>query len=286
MSPNGSRSDVISDKRDQRPRRHYDRHELHLFRLVPVDSAVHRLWAGTKLVSLAIISLAASLHPTWPTLTIVAAIIAAGILLGRIPLGVMPRLPRWFLVGVLLSGALSVWSTTPPTIRVHGIVLSVGGLEDWARFLLLAIVLVTGAALIGWTTPTGEFAPALARLTRPFQRLPLPIETWIIAIALSVRCFPLLIDEIQTLLAVRRLRAQDHARSPLRSRLHGKVRTAIDLLVAALVASLRRADDMSDAIEARGGLGEFADSDQKPTAIDWTVMLVVTAVSVAAFAIG
>jgi hypothetical protein len=43
---------------------------------------------------------------------------------------------------------------------------------------------------------------------------------------------------------------------------------------------------MSDAIEARGGLGEFADSDQKPTAIDWTVMLIVTAVAVAAIAIG
>jgi energy-coupling factor transporter transmembrane protein EcfT len=286
MSASGSPGDVTAETRDQRRWRQHDRHELHLFRLLPGDSAVHRLWAGTKLVCLAIVSLAASLHPTWPTLTIVATIIAAGVLLGRIPPGAMPRLPRWFLVGVLLSGALSVWSTTPPTIRVHGIVLSIGGLEDWARFLLLAIVLVTGAALIGWTTPTGEFAPALARLTRPFQRLPLPIETWIIAVALSVRCFPLLVDEIQTLLAVRRLRAQDHARSQLRSRLQGTVRSAIDLLVAALVASVRRAHDMSDAIEARGGLGEFADSEQKPTAIDWTVMLVVTAVTFAAFAIG
>ena len=69
--------------------------------MVPVESPLHRLWAGTKLICLAIVSLAASLHPTWPTLTILAAIVVAGILLGRIPLGVMPRLPRWFLMGVL-----------------------------------------------------------------------------------------------------------------------------------------------------------------------------------------
>jgi energy-coupling factor transporter transmembrane protein EcfT len=254
--------------------------------MVPVDSVLHRLWAGTKLVSLGIISLAATIHPTWPTLTILAAIIVAGILLGRIPLGATPRLPRWFLVALLLSAALSIWSTTPPTVRVHGIVLSVGGLEDWARFLLLATILLTGAALIGWTTPTGEFAPTLARLTHPLQRLPLPIETWIIASALSVRCFPLLVDEIQTLLAVRRLRGQDHARLPLCSRVRGLARSAFDLLTAALVASLRRARDMSDAIESRGGLGEFADSDHKPTAIDWNVMLIVTAVTVAAVAVG
>jgi energy-coupling factor transporter transmembrane protein EcfT len=254
--------------------------------MVPVESPLHRLWAGTKLVCLAMVSLAASIHPTWPTLTIVTTIIVTGILLGHIPLGAMPRLPRWFLVGVLLSGALSVWSTTPPVIRVHGIVLSIGGLEDWARFLLLALVLVTGAALIGWTTPTGEFAPALARLARPLQRLPLPIETWIMATALSLRCFPLLVDEIQTLLAVRRLRRQGHARPPLRSRFRSNIRTAIDLLTAALVASLRRARDMSDAIEARGGFGAFTDSSQGPTAIDWSLMLVVTALTVLALAIG
>ena len=286
MSADTTRDTAAINDDDRRRRRQHDRHELHLFRMVPVDSSLHRLWAGTKLVCLGIISLAASIHPTWPTLTVLAAIIVAGILLGRIPLGAAPQLPRWFLIGVLLSGALSIWSTTPPTVRVHGIVLSIGGLEDWARFLLLAVILVTGAALIGWTTPTGEFAPALARLTRPLQRLPLPIETWIIASALSVRCFPLLVDEIQTLLAVRRLRAQDHARPPLRSRVPAQLRSALDLLTAALVASLRRARDMSDAIEARGGLGEFADSDQKPTAIDWNVMLLVAAVTVAALAIG
>ncbi len=285
MSGDNSR-DVIIEEPHRRQWRQGDRHDLHLFRMVPVDSPMQRLWAGTKLVCLAIISFAASINPTWPTLTIVAMVIATGILLGRIPLGAIPRIPRWFVVGLLLSGALSVWSTTPPTVHLHGIVLSIGGLEDWARFLLLAIVLVTGAALIGWTTPTGEYAPALARLTRPLQRLPLPLETWIIATALSVRCFPLLVDEIQTLLAVRRLRTRDRSRGSLRSRFPNAMRTAVDLLTAALVASLRRARDMSDAIEARGGFGAFADSTEQPNAIDWTVMLSVAAIAVAAVAIG
>jgi energy-coupling factor transporter transmembrane protein EcfT len=88
------------------------------------------------------------------------------------------------------------------------------------------------------------------------------------------------------MLVVRRLRAQNHARTPLPSRFGTNLRTIIDLLTAALVTTLRRARDMSDAIEARGGFGAFADSNHSPTTIDWTAILVVAALTSVAFAIG
>ena len=276
-----------------RGRRHRRREtELHLLRLVPGDTAMHRLWAGTKLVSLAILSITVTIHPTWPTLAVVAALIAAGVLTARIPRGAVPRLPTWFILFVLFGGFLSVWSAAPPTVSVHGIVLSLGGLEDWARLLLLAIVLIAGAALIGWTTPAGELAPALARLARPFRRLPLPIDEWLVAIALSLRCFPLLVEEIRTLLAVRRLRDHQSHQSPqsrrrsIRFELHSQLREAIDLLTAALVASVRRAREMADAIEARGGFGAFADSHDRPGRADWCVIALVTAVAAATLWLG
>jgi energy-coupling factor transporter transmembrane protein EcfT len=273
--------DAALGDRDQGARRHARRStELHLLRLVPGDTAMHRLWAGTKLVSLAILSVAATVHPTWITLAAVAALIATGVLVARIPRGAAPRLPGWFILLVLLGGFLSVWSAAPPTVSVHGIVLSLGGLEDWARFLLLGILLVTGAALIGWTTPAGELAPALARLARPVRRLPLPVDEWLVAIALSLRCFPLLVDEIRTLLAVRRLRAQTARRSGRRSirvELRSRLTEAVDVLTASLVASLRRARDMAEAVEARGGFGAFADSHERPRTTDWCVIALVTA---------
>ncbi len=83
---------------------------------------------------------------------------------------------------------------------------------------MLAVVLVTSGALIGWTTPLGEVAPALSRLGRPLRWLRLPVDEWVIAIALAIRCLPLLIDEIRILGAARRLRAHDdgEAREPAR----------------------------------------------------------------------
>jgi energy-coupling factor transporter transmembrane protein EcfT len=258
--------------------------DLHLFRLVPGSSVVHRLWAGTKIVCLVILSVAVSISPTWPTIGVVAAILAIGVALARIPLGAAPRIPRWFVFWVLVGGALSLWSNVPPTFHVGGVLLSLGGFDEWARFVLLAFLLVLGAAIIGWTTPAGEFAPALARLARPFRWLPLPIDEWLVSVALSVRCFPLLIDEIRTMLQVRRLRAREHKHIPrrdVRARLRVRTAEAIDLLSAAVVTSLRRADEMADAIEARAGLGNFSDSRARPGALDYAVVVAVIAIAVA-----
>ena len=72
--------------------------------------------------------------------------------------------------------------------------------------LALAAVLVISAAVVGWTTPLGAIAPALARLARPFRALRLPVDEWIVAIAVALRCLPLLVDEMRTLAAARRLR--------------------------------------------------------------------------------
>ena len=133
-----------------------------------------------------------------------------------------------------------------------------GGLEEWARFTALAVVLVVSGALVGWTTPLGEVAPALSRLGRPLRWLRLPVDEWVIAIALAIRCLPLLIDEIRVLGAARRLRAHDDEATrvtiPARRSAQALIETN-DLMATAIVASIRRARDLGDAIVNRGGLG-------------------------------
>ena len=98
--------------------------------------------------------------------------------------------------------------------------------------------------------------------------------------ALSIRCLPLLIDEIRTLAAARRLRQRDE---PDRGRRLRRLRSEPqDLLVTALVVSLRRAHDLAEAIDARGGFGVVSDSRSGPGAVDAVALLVVAAVAAAA----
>jgi energy-coupling factor transporter transmembrane protein EcfT len=260
--------------------------ELTFLRLVPRESPVHHLWAGTKLLVAAGLAIALSISPTWAMIGIGAGIVAFGLLCARIPPGAFPRLPRWFYVALLIGAALNLWSGTAPLVHVGPVDLSIGGVSEWARFTLLAVVLVTSGALIGWTTPLGDVAPALSRLTRPLRWLRLPVDEWIVAIALAIRCLPLLIDEIRTMAAARRLRARDQNGPEQVRTVRQLLIETHDLLATAIVSSIRRARDLSEAMVARGGIGGAVSATRTaPGVLDAFVLAAATALFVGCLAV-
>jgi len=256
--------------------------ELNLLRVVPGSSGLHRLWAGTKLLCLVAIALTLSVRPTWPVIGAMAGVVALGVGASRIPIGAVPRLPRWFWIAIALSAALAATAGGPPQLHLAGQSIGFGALADWARASVIAAVVITGAALVSWTTPVGEVAPAFRRLGAPLRVVRLPVDEWSAAIGLSFRCLPLLIDEVRTLAAVRRLRAPhappvEHSRRGLRK----LVDDQMGLLLAALIVALRRAAELATAIEARGGLGVTSADRSGPEAIDFAVLGAMAMVAVA-----
>jgi energy-coupling factor transporter ATP-binding protein EcfA2/energy-coupling factor transporter transmembrane protein EcfT len=250
--------------------------DLSLLRLIPGSSPLHRLWAGTKLLAVGVLSLAASLKPTWPILLTLAGVVLVGLIAGRIPMGALPRVPRWFLFVLALGAVLSVRSSAPPLVHLGSLPLSLGGLSTWGRLTMILILLVLSAALIGWTTPLGEIPAALTVLGRPLRRLGLPIEEWVNATALAIRSLPSLIDESRTLIAARRLRRRVDRGS------WRDGRQAMDelglLAITAITVALRRARDLSDAITARGGFTDFDDPASRPQLRDVAVLAVLVLV--------
>ena len=253
--------------------------EITFLRLVPGDSVVHRLWPGTKLLAAAELALVASIAPSWLTVAVVACVVGIGLLVARIPIGAFPRLPRGLYLLVLLGLGLDALSTTPTVVHLGPVPVSLGALADAARFLALAVVLVVSAALVGWTTELGAVAPAVARLSRPLRALRLPVDEWVVALALSLRCLPLLVDEMRTLAAARRLRHRDVEGQ------RGARQSVIeihDLVSTAIIVSLRRAHDLADAITARGGIAAIGDTrDGSLGWIDGLALIGVTAVAAA-----
>ena len=204
-----------------------------------------------------------------------------GLLVARIPIGAFPRLPRVFYLLLLFGLFLDSLATTAPVVHLGPIPISLGALGEAVRFLALAVVLIVSAALVGWTTQLGAVAPALAKLLRPLRALRLPVDEWIVAIALALRCLPLLIDEMRTLAAARRLRYRD----PTQQRsARGAVIELHDIVSTAIIVSLRRAHDLADAITARGGIGSISDGhDGSFGWLDAATLVVVTAIAAALY---
>ncbi len=83
------------------------------------------------------------------------------------------------------------------------------------------------------------------------------------------------------LYAARRLRPRLRAQTR-RERRKQSVSEVIDLLAAAVTVALRRADEMGDAITARGGSGQIAAAPARPGAADYVVLVVLAVVCGAA----
>lgn len=247
-----------------------------LLRPVPGDSAVHRLWAGTKLIVVFGISVLLTFYPGWVPIGAVAVLVFTAASVAKIPRGALPSVPRWLWVLLVVGGATAAMAGGEPA--------GLGGLLNFLRITALSIVLLGLGAMVSWTTNVAEIAPAVATLGRPLRLLRIPVDEWAVALALALRAFPMLIDEFRVLYAARRLRPRMRPRTR-RERRHRWAREAIDLLTAAITVTLRRVDEMGDAITARGGVGQISASPARPKFADALALTLVAVVCGAALAL-
>ena len=248
---------------------------------VPGTSTIHGLWAGTKLLVVFGLSALLTFYPDWVTIGMVAALVLAAARIARIPRGVLPSMPRWLWVLIALGGITAALAGGSPKVSIGGLEIGLGGGLNFLRFTALSIVLLALGAMVSWTTNVAEIGPALATLGRPLKLLRIPVDEWAVAVALALRAFPMLIDEFQVLYAARRLRPKRIPRSrKARRRRHAL--ELVDLLAAAITVTLRRADEMGDAITARGGTGQLSANPARPKLADWVTLGITIAASGAA----
>jgi energy-coupling factor transport system permease protein len=248
---------------------------------VPGTSTIHDLWAGTKLLVVFGVSLLLTFYPGWITIGLTGALVLAAVRIARIPRGAVPSVPRWLWIVLALGGITATIGGGSPKVSVAGLEIALGGGLQFLRFTALSIVLLALGAMVSWTTNVAEIGPALATLGRPLKLLRIPVDEWAVALALALRAFPMLIDEFQVLYAARRLRPK-RIPSSRKARRRRHALELIDLLAAAITVTLRRADEMGDAITARGGTGQISANPVRPKLADWVTIAITIAISVLA----
>lgn len=245
-----------------------------LLRPVPGRSVIHELWAGTKLLVVAGIGVLLTFYPGWIPIGLVALLVLVTAWLARVPRGALPSVPYWLWILLFLNGVVTMFGGGAPYLNVGDVSVGFGGVLNLLRLTVLALVLLGLGALVSWTTNVAEVAPAVSKLGRPLKALRIPIDDWAVSLALALRAFPMLIDEFRVLFAARRLRPRDPAITR-RDRHRRWSMELVDVLSAAMTVALRRADEMGDAITARGGAGQLSALPSRPRWPDAVAFVVV-----------
>ena len=189
----------------------------------PGSSILHRLSAGTKLIWLAVFAIALSVYPHdgWSiglTLVIVIALYVVAALPAAVLWREIWRL-RWIVV--VLGAGLAVFVS--PVVAV----VSTGR--------VVALILL--AALLTLTTRMADILAVLQSLLRPLRRQGIDVDAAAMAISLTIAMIPVVASFAD------RLRDAQRARG---------VRLGVRAVVPLLVLTLRHADDVGDALAARG----------------------------------
>ena len=208
-----------------------------VLRAVPGTSALHRLGASTKLLALAGATIVSLLLPGWPTIGVLTVVLVAAAALARLPRTVIPRVSWWVVATVFLGGAITAIGS---------------GLGLFTRSMLLTVLFLALSFLTVWTTRVEELPEAFVRIARPLRRFGAPVDEWAYTVMFAVRTLPLLREEFRVLLAGRRLRPTPHAAGRTAQTLK-RCREVVDLTVAVVISSGRRASDLGRAATLRGG---------------------------------
>ncbi|WP_309102673.1 CbiQ family ECF transporter T component [Microbacterium sp.] len=189
----------------------------------PGSSILHRLGAGPKLVALSVVAVVLSIYPHdgW-SIGLTLAGIAVLYLVAAMPVAVLWReiwRLRWLVV--VLGAGLAVFVS--PLLAV----VSTGR--------VVALLLL--AALLTLTTRMADILAVLHRLLRPLRRRGVDVDAVAMAISLTIAMTPVVASFAD------RLREAQRARG---------VRLGVRAVVPLLVLALRHADEVGDALAARG----------------------------------
>lgn len=217
----------------------------------PVISPVHKMDAGVKILLviayIVAVFLVGSFHFLGFAACLVFILLAAAF--AKIPFTKILKSIKGILFFIIFSAVLQIFFNSTGDIiwQWNFIKITNGGLLN-AGFIVARITLIViGASLLTYTTSPVELADGIERLLTPLKWIKFPVHEFALIMSIALRFIPTLLDETDRIIKAQKARGADFESGNIFKR----AKALIPVLVPLLIGSLRRADDLADAMDAR-----------------------------------
>lgn len=224
-----------------------------LGRYIPGDSIIHRLDPRSKLLAmflLIVISFWANNPITNLLLFVVTGIFIS---LSGVPLSFFIKGLRsmFFLIAFttifqlfFITGGQVLWEIGFIKITSHGI-------EQAGIIFCRFVLIIFFSTLLTLTTMPLSLATAVESLLSPLKRFKVPVHEIGLMLSMSLRFVPTLMDDTIRIMNAQKARGVDFGEGSIVQ----KVKAMIPILIPLFATSLKRADSLATAMEARGYQG-------------------------------
>ncbi|MFA6627252.1 MAG: energy-coupling factor transporter transmembrane component T [Bacilli bacterium] len=188
------------------------------------------------------------------TLTFELRWLSVGLIVGLLGLFFLSK--KWFRKGrilllIALVGVgfyLQTVITTTSLLTAYTIRIYDEGLITSARVILRIVNLICFSSLLTLTTKPTDLNNGLESVAKPLKVVKINVSIMAMMISIALRFIPTLINEAMRILKAQASRGVDFAEGKIKD----KIMQIISLLIPMFVVAYKRAEDLANAMEARG----------------------------------
>ncbi len=245
-----------------------------LGRYLPLDSVIHRLDPRAKIMAMLIVLITIFFPAGWLGYAIIFACASVVIILAKLSVSFI-----WKAMKPMLFMLLFLLIINALVLKTGDVLITIG---SWSLYsdaifqtlyiavrLLLMIMITT--CLTATTKPL-EMTLGIEDLLSPFQKIGLPSHEIAMLISIALRFIPDLIDETARIMKAQESRGVDVKEGKLSER----IMAILSLIVPLFVSAFQRAEDLANAMEARGyapGEPRTRYKQLKMTVKDWLLIV-------------
>ena len=224
-----------------------------LGRYIPGNSIIHRLDPRSKLIAMILLIIIAF----WANnpITNFILFIATGIfvVLSEVPLSFFIKGLRsmFFLIAFTTLFQLFFISGGQVLFEMGFIKITSYGIEQAGIIFCRFVLIIFFSTLLTLTTMPLSLATAVESLLGPLKRFKVPVHEIGLMLSMSLRFVPTLMDDTIRIMNAQRARGVDFGEGNVIQ----KVKAMIPILIPLFATSLKRADSLATAMEARGYQG-------------------------------
>ena len=224
-----------------------------LGRYIPGNSIIHRLDPRSKLVAMILLIIIAF----WANnpITNLILFVATGIFvaLSEVPLSFFIKGLRsmFFLIAFTTLFQLFFISGGHVLFEMGFIKITSYGIEQAGIIFCRFVLIIFFSTLLTLTTMPLSLATAVESLLGPLKRFKVPVHEIGLMLSMSLRFVPTLMDDTIRIMNAQKARGVDFGEGNVIQ----KVKAMIPILIPLFATSLKRADSLATAMEARGYQG-------------------------------
>lgn len=217
---------------------------------IPLDSKIHKIDPRIKIIIMMVLMITVFLVPNFYGYGLMFIVLSFIILLSKLTFGFIIKSMKPVLFMMIVLFILNIFLIQSGNLLFEFFFIKI---YDDALFQTLFIVfrlmlMIMVTTLLTATTAPLDLTLGIEDLLKPLKKFKVPAHEIAMMISIALRFIPTLIEDTQRIMNAQASRGVDLQEGKLKEKISG----IISMIVPLFISSYHRAEDLADAMEARG----------------------------------